>query len=302
MVTETQEFDSRGRIRARVKQAFLAQAVADAFCYTYEFRQPLASEVTEDYFGTKPISISDDTQMAMFGLYALGKIRGEPFNPFSTVKVLREAYVSWYRTQTNGAITSWIPWLENEPKMRRPRAPGRTCMSSCRALALGEDVHNDSKGNGAVMRSLPFVFAPDLLNCTLDEATNLARAAGTLTHKHADSDRAVHEYMLNAWQLRKFGFPSPIDPDDKEVRGNTFTALPALRVAMFGLTEALQDGMHDERFCRMLTHFAVANIDSDTVAAIAGGLYGLMNPAPAHLIARLTERDIIEKLVDSACQ
>lgn len=295
-------------VKEQVKQAFLAQAVADAFCYPYEFRTPALSAVTEDYFGGRPISISDDTQMAMFGLYALGAarraLREDRSLPLgaSPIEFVRASYVAWYRTQVGSRMPEhgWNCWLEREPKMRRPRAPGNTCMSACRALMHDELVQNDSMGNGAVMRTLPFVFAPDIVVVNHESALKLALSAGALTHKHPDSFAAVNQYMLHARHLRSVGhltnFAGVFNLD-----GNTFTALPALNWAVTGLNDALQEGMSEERFCRMLTHFAIANIDSDTVAAIAGGLYGLVHAAPQHLIERLVERDVIEKLVEWAC-
>lgn len=304
-MSQTQEFDPVGRaqthVRARLKQAFLAQAVADAFCYPYEFNKPGIAKISADYAGNGTIAISDDTQMAMFGLYALGAMRRAGWvrdvNSFKDNDFIKGAYLAWYRTQTDGKLAEGETWLEREEKMRRTRAPGMTCMGSMRRLAQGVPVRNDSKGNGAVMRTLPFVFAPDLLGVSWDDAVLLAVEAGKLTHLHTESTEAVRNYMGIAHALISGHTITYIGSKE----GSTFTALPALWMGVGLVAEALNDSFYEERFGRTLINCSVADIDSDTVAAIFGGLYGLRYPAPTFLIERLKERDVIEKLVDWAC-
>ncbi len=292
-------------MKEKIKQAFLAQAVADAFCAPYEFGGATPGKVSEALFGTAPLKITDDTQMAMFGLYALGAARRAVPDEGKTppLDYVRDAYLAWYRTQTDGKPGG--TWLEEEPLMRVRRAPGNTCMGSLRVISKGILVDNDSKGNGAVMRTLPFAFAPDLLGLGFADTHLLATSAGMLTHHHRDSSWAVNRYMNIAHALRESRtMPHPAYKylRDGDVSGDTFTAAPALCAAESLLREALQDGFADERFNRLLLHASLAGGDTDTVAAIAGGLYGLVRPAPAPLVTRLVERPIIERLVEWAVE
>lgn len=94
--------------------------------------------------GFAPGSYTDDTQMTL--ATAVGVIR---------------AYQRWLeRGICNTAAVvyrRYLDWLETQDDPRQRRAPGNTCFSALRSGKMGtlEEVINDSKGCGGVMRTAP---------------------------------------------------------------------------------------------------------------------------------------------------
>jgi hypothetical protein len=183
----------------------------------------------------------------------------------------------------------------------------------------GQRERNTSKGNGAVMRCLPFVFAPWILGITEQEATKLAVSSGGLTHDHPESWEAIMIFMSLAFKLLRDGHLSNdtlsklenVSPKrmanmsvmtvreicDKE---NTFTAMPALKAAITAFADAhslADENGPDEAYRGMLVDCCANKGDSDTIGAIAGALWGLVAHPPVQLIARLKERDITVEAV-----
>jgi ADP-ribosylglycohydrolase len=74
-------------------------------------------------------------------------------------------------------------WLGDIPELNNRRAPGNTCMSALRSLYHNEQVRNDSKGCGGVMRVAPIAFLPPANN-SVEDVGRLAVEAVALTHKH----------------------------------------------------------------------------------------------------------------------
>lgn len=105
--------------------------------------------------------ISDDTQMALFtaaGLL-LGMTRGAMRGIMGRLdEYCKHAYLDWLHTQqwrSRKEGERVVSWLMNVPELFSLRAPGHTCISSLRAIAAGQEVHNDSCGCGGVMRTAP---------------------------------------------------------------------------------------------------------------------------------------------------
>jgi len=308
-------------VLTRMERAFLSQAVADAFCYPFEFFKPHPTQVTSAYCRKVPISISDDTQMAMFGLHAFTVSGRKGASPKGFVNdYLLEAYLDWYATQTKGR---GISDLSSNPLMRKIRAPGNTCLGSLHDLAYGITRKNNSKGNGAVMRTLPFLFAQPFFDKFI-AAGDLAVAGGLLTHHHPESSVAVSLYMqlgeyllslktgddyiqaLGVFQDHLSTF-ARVDVatfgsvEQVHQWGSTGTALPALIAAFVALRNSMLP-MVENPFLAMMVDCCVTAGDSDTVAAIAGGLFGLLFEPPVSLVTRLVERGIIVSLVNEAVE
>ena len=302
--------------KQRCLQAFLSQAVADAFCYPFEFGRPKLEDIEAHWRSRSKIYITDDTQMAMFGLYGLAEgIRNNKpvFEPQLYADFLLPAYLAWYRTQHNDPVVG-NNWLESRREMRKTQAPGSTCLNSLQQWKWGVRPKTLSKGTGAVMRSLPFVFMKDLgTEYYFYNEHTVATMAGRLTHGHPESDEAVGLYMAVAKTMLNLDHEPPaliayldsiladykvqklanMDQIQKKY-GDTFTALPAMLAAVVTLRNALKK----DDFKIILTECSINNGDSDTVAAIVGGLWGLTKPAPKTLINRLAERQLIEELID----
>ncbi len=207
-------------------------------------------------------------------------------------------------------------------------APGNTCLAGVAALERGVPWHQaglaESKGCGACMRVAPVGFfyqhAPEQLR-------HVARAQGWLTHRHPASDAAC----LGAATLVKLaldGVPTAAWPeavlaaaggiagefdaaigrvvtalswaDDRRAldhigpqRGGGWIAEEAVAMALYCVLR------HPDDFAAATRLGANITGDSDSVAAIAGGLVGARRGPeglPAHWLARLKNRARLEAL------
>ncbi len=111
-----------------------------------------------------PALVTDDTQMALAVAWALHE--AEP-TPEILQRRLRDRFVAWSVSPDND------------------RAPGRTCLQACAALARGVPWQHatvaDSKGCGANMRVAPVGLVPDY---DLDTLAGVAQLQAALTHGH----------------------------------------------------------------------------------------------------------------------
>lgn len=78
-------------------------------------------------------------------------------------KYVDKAYLDWYYTQTERKrvilTNGWhCTWLRDLPEMAQLRAPGNTCLSACESLFRHEEVRNNSKGCGGIMRVAPMAL------------------------------------------------------------------------------------------------------------------------------------------------
>lgn len=112
--------------------------------------------------------VTDDTQMTLAvadGL--LSALEAPPVTAERLEPRLRGRFLQWWRSDEND------------------RAPGRTCMNACAAMAGGrpwwEATVAGSKGCGANMRVAPMGLAPGL---TDDERAGAAQLQAALTHGH----------------------------------------------------------------------------------------------------------------------
>lgn len=110
-------------------------------------------------------------------------------------KYVDRAILDWYYTQTDmkrdRLIDGWHPtWLRDLPELAQRRAPGNTCLRACESLLRNEEVTNNSKGCGGIMRVSPMA----LLNAGYASRNEggysieeLAEAGGEIaecTHRH----------------------------------------------------------------------------------------------------------------------
>lgn len=319
-------------------RAFRAQAVCDALAYPFEFKVPSLEALDAHLKSDSPVVISDDTQMALFGLEALARakfaqvIGTAPPEIISSQFVL-PAYSLWYFTQgllrqrilskRQKALVQEVPsYLMHEKQMYYTRAPGVTCIAALSEYTrLGHRKPNTSKGNGAVMRTLPFLFAPSLIGMDNGEALTLAIISGRCTHDHMASSKAVDLYMklgLEFFSLPTEGYaghmrtkildlaedfidegPALITGEYSAIhrRYNSGTALGAFYSSLW-LLHAVAG--KSEAYYELIHTASRVDGDSDTVAAIAGGLLGIVQEPPEAMVARVEERAIIDSLVDIA--
>jgi ADP-ribosyl-[dinitrogen reductase] hydrolase len=248
--------------------------------------------------------------------------------------VMARALLRWYTTQGGPPDRTGWPqgWLITDSRLHNRRAPGNTCMSALGGLSLEEELPavtsppNESKGCGAAMRSAPCGLAGN----SRDQAFDLARDSGVLTHGHASGYLSGAYFASVIWDLargrslddamssadehlarergsaelvsilektRKLAAKGPPDRKTIEALGGGWTGEEALAIALLcALT-------FDERSPRAventLWRAAVHSGDSDSTAAITGNLLGAMvrvDGLPKRWLAALELRDVIERI------
>ena len=190
------------RVTDSIRGCLMAGAAGDALGYEVEF---MSRDAILSRYGSPGITkfeldpngkalISDDTQMTLFTANGMlmgltrGYMRGIGGRP---EKYVDGAYIDWYSTQTQEYGLFWKhTWLRDLPELAHRRAPGNTCLSACASMIRREDVKNNSKGCGGIMRVAPMALL-DAGYASRDEHTysleELAEAGGEIaeaTHKH----------------------------------------------------------------------------------------------------------------------
>lgn len=266
-------------------------ALGDSIGYPLEF---IGRPTNADFTGSLKASIlrvSDDTQMSMFLAEALFVTPGD-----INEEKLTNAYLRWLKTQ------DFDPQIEEAktnllafPEMFASRAPGRTCMGSLTRLArTGVRPTNNSKGNGTVMRCLPIAWLAfqelgdfDAIRLSAMDArithdhpfaaqcSALAATAGYYMLKGADFKPAFEDAMMTV------AFRIGLDPYvqslvTKALSGNRWNGSKLGGwVAEEALALAIAANVRSNSFLEVIERASCIVGDSDTVAAIAGGLAAL---------------------------
>ena len=252
-----------------IRDCVYGQAVGDALGVPYEFRARGTFECTgmvgHGSHNQPAGTWSDDTSMALAtcdSIRATGRV---------DVHDMRERFVRWYR---EGAYT--VSGLFD--------IGGTTAdaLSSGRGRAGERD-----NGNGSLMRILPLAFT----DATDDEV----RAASAITHAHAISCEACVRMVHVARRLAAGEGPHDVAGSltgvpESEVRSGGFV-LDTERAALWCLANT--SGYAE---CAL----AAVNLgnDTDTTAAVAGGLAGIvygMDAVPPEWLSDLRGRDVIER-------
>lgn len=142
----------------RILGCILGGAVGDAFGYAVEFdrwpeieRRFGSAGITEPVARNGRIIVSDDTQMTLFTMEALGD-SGDAIarrDVDAAVERIRRAYLDWLDTQ-EGRVTEWntAGAIAREPVLRNRRAPGSTCLSALYAGGGGHHRAADQQQQG----------------------------------------------------------------------------------------------------------------------------------------------------------
>lgn len=198
--------ESKERVHDCIRGSLMGGAIGDALGYPVEF---MSRQAILSHYGGKGITqfepdrsgkvlVSDDTQMTLFTANGMlmgltrGYMRGIGGAPEDYVD---GAYLDWYYTQTGKKREVLVDdfhytWLRDLPELAHRRAPGNTCLSACESLFRHEEVRNNSKGCGGIMRVAPMgLLQAGYLhrkeNCY--SAQQLAKAGAEIarvTHKH----------------------------------------------------------------------------------------------------------------------
>ena len=175
------------RNKDQFRGCLVGGAVGDALGYAVEF---LDEQEIFDRYGKNGITaytlcdsvaeISDDTQMTLFTVSGLLECAGsspteceilvESGSFEHYLHWIRNAYLQWYRTQTEAYPLEQVTGsLLHIPELFSDRAAGMTCLSALRDGAKGRVACpvNQSKGCGGVMRVAPI----GLFFCDTDAPT-----------------------------------------------------------------------------------------------------------------------------------
>lgn len=190
-----------GKLQDKCRGSLVGGAVGDALGYEVEFMSLKSIlEAHGDRGITRYVThegvaeFSDDTQMTLFTLEGMisGVIATRVGKPEEIVPYIREAYMAWYRTQTELPAVIIGSWLSHVKALWSRRAPGNTCMSTLGNIVCGCEFRNNSKGCGGVMRVAPIgIFNGVHHNLySYEDTAHLAGWAAEITHHHIASTLA----------------------------------------------------------------------------------------------------------------
>lgn len=268
-------------------------------------------------------AITDDTQMTLFTVEGIirAQVRGILKGICHPPSVIHHALLRWFKTQGGKPqVQTDDVGLVNDPRLRVCRAPGNTCLSSLAASAhFGDPARNNSKGCGTIMR-----VAPIGLMFPREQVRAMAIETSALTHGHptgqlaaaawaemladvtagADLEESATRTAETYARLTEgeetaraiqAALRAPRDGSGETVEslGGGWIAEEALSIALYA---CLAGGSFEEALLIAATHGG----DSDSTAAVAGNMLGLLDPAAVlqHRWAEIVEgADIISQLV-----
>ena len=306
-------------LQSKIKAVMIGHAVGDAlgvpveFCSREELKQKPVTDMTG--YGTYPVPAgawSDDTSMSLAALDSLadGKI--------DFVEIMR-GFVKWLSldeyTPTGSAFDvghTCLCAIRNH--MQHPELPATEC---------GEDGEY-ANGNGSLMRIHPFILYAYTKEMEYNDWTEMIRSASALTHAHERSKLGCLIYTFILFHL----LADPNKPvictalrraeaylrDNSEIShyirlfDSDFAKLPEDEIKSTGY---VVDTLEAAVWCLLTTDsyrdcvLKAVNLggDTDTVAAVAGGLAGALygyEGIPGEWRETLIKREYIEEMCERA--
>ena len=302
----------------KIKSVMIGHAVGDALGVPVEFasRKEIAENPVTDMegFGTYPYPAgtwSDDTSMSLAALDCLA-----------------DGEINWDKI-----MDSFGKWLDDGEYTPSGEAfdVGRTCLNAIinyftKGTKATESGGKDefSNGNGSLMRIHPFALMAAYNRKTHCDWENIIEQASSLTHAHERSKLACKIYALILFRLldvpRKDSVNFALGWADcrydessehdmyKRLFSPDFDKTPASEIKSTGY---VVDTIEAAVWCLMTTDnykdcvLKAVNLgdDTDTVAAIAGGLAGALygyDGIPEEWRDALIKREYIEELCERA--
>ena len=310
-----------GNYSFAIKSALFGVAVGDALGVPVEFksRESLSGNpVTEmTGFGTHkqpPGTWSDDSSLTFCLAEAL--TQGYDLN------TIGQNFVNWYFRDH---------WTAREEVFDVGRGTGEAIVRLFRGIQpeRSGDTAESSNGNGSLMRILPLVFW--LQPKPLPERFEITRQVSSITHGHIRSVIACFYYLEFARQILEDREKSDIYRDLQKVVSGHLSALlldPAevvvfdrlLKYDISRLTETeirsggyVIDTLEAAIWCLLTTgSYSEAVLksvnlgsDTDTTAAVTGGLAGLLygyDSIPEEWITQIARKDDITELAERLAQ
>lgn len=284
--------------KERIINGLYGQAVADAVGNPFEFKDDINPLDVINYANcVKKLTVTDDTQMCLFGFDAIQNVDQFSGRNYTTqlTRSLTKSYVDWFDTQNTSPHNhlDHVGGLLSFRSMWSTQSPGFTCLDSLEAIKSGEIVDNDSMGCGSVMRLLPMVSL--LQDHSLVDVIDLARISGNITHKHYENAVAIRLYIDAAHKIVNnllFG-NDYVGVTHITQLGDGWTALSCVNMAIWSYHTA---NSFDELLQLSVAHGG----DSDSVAAVAGSLWGLSGrEVPIKYIQKLDALDAIQYTIST---
>lgn len=297
-----------------IKSAVLGLAVGDAFGMPYETVQRGAIDIRKEaddghggyalqgyrkgmpaywYQEDMPAGTwTDDTAMVLAQMESVSRLgRVDPED-------MMRNFCRWYY---DGAFT---PFGRAIGEGRRTVAALGRYRSGVRADACGGSAPEDN-GNGSLMRMLPFAFLEEMMRRSGVTAGDLSR----LTHAHPIAVTACELYVAFARRLlagedRHAILPGMGDMPAPFERLARIEALEEEEIQSTGyvvcsLEAALWCFLRSESYEECVLRAIDLGGDTDTIAAIAGGLAGMCWRVPQRWIDQLARRDEIVRACEA---
>jgi ADP-ribosylglycohydrolase len=234
----------------------------------------------------------------MFGFEAThnAKHYGDDIDEDQVRFLFEDSYDDWYSTQIkypppDDPELMFNPrnCLNDFPSMFSVQAPGTTCLSSLYKLRYNAEVVNDSMGCGSVMRLLPLVSLRDRFS--YEDCLKFAKISGNITHKHKDNDKAIEGYIDVTSRIVDGGVSDCVNVTKISDIGEGWIAPECVEMAIWAYTKA---NTFDELLALSIAHDG----DSDSVAAVAGSLWGLSGrEVPKKYVEKLDALDAIKFVI-----
>lgn len=276
----------------RIKGGLFGAAVGDALGGTTEFMSRSEIKLAHGYlteivgggvWRLEPGEVTDDTMMA------LCVAEGILDNPDEPMGAIGERFRSWYasRPKDVGNIIRHVLEIYEGDWFQ--------------AAFLADQDLGQSAGNGALMRCLPVALAyPDLR-----DVERVSRMQSKMTHYDERSNEACELYNRIAFRILNENADLR-EAIGSEIRGSEYESIlteqPGCEPSGFvvhTMRWALHLALTSESYEEVVQRAANEGGDSDTIAAIAGGLAGVYygyGAIPERYANRLLIRDRLEKV------
>lgn len=176
-------------LKDKIRGCLIAGAAGDAIGYAVEF---ICHNAIIERYGTNGITkfelkngkalVSDDTQMTLFTANGLLNAHKSGVSP---KEAITNAYIDWYYTQMGGTNERKSCRISDIDELNHRRAPGNTCLTALYSIIQGQEVINNSKGCGGIMRVAPIpLYTLATNSADINSTALLAGDAAEITHKH----------------------------------------------------------------------------------------------------------------------
>ena len=303
----------------QIKAVMIGHAIGDALGVPVEFcdREELIDNPVIDMrgYGTYPVPAgawSDDTSMSIAALASLA-------NGTVNLQEIMDNFDEWVE---EGKYTPTGTSFDI----------GSTCLQAIRAYLISHNtsecgqVGEYSNGNGSLMRIHPFALFAIAKEMTLGKSLDIVREGSVLTHAHPRSIYGCCIYSMVLWDIlrgaEKSQIPSAIEnasvlfdgiyPEEsdhyewafnKKLATKTENEISGSGYVVNTLEAALWCLLTTNSYKECVLKAVNLGEDTDTVAAIAGGLAGALygyDSIPQEWKDTLMKHEYIEKLCEKA--